>query len=135
MGGYGSGRRSHKQKAEHCKSLDVNRFHREGCLNPGRRGNWVWSRDNEEIGRIDYEATETALVLDYRVRQYGGDWEQITQTVPLLLHRLPLWRSAPLFPLSRCCERHGLRATCRQAVRRRAILGEFRREVQHRQRI
>lgn len=84
MGGYGSGRRSHKQKAEHCKSLDVNRFHREGCLNPGRRGNWVWSRDNEEIGRIDYEATETALVLDYRVRQYGGDWEQITQTVPLL---------------------------------------------------
>jgi hypothetical protein len=32
MGGYGSGRSSYKQKAEHNKSLDVNRLHLEGCL-------------------------------------------------------------------------------------------------------
>jgi hypothetical protein len=30
MGGYGSGRPSGKQKAEEYRSLDVNRFHREG---------------------------------------------------------------------------------------------------------
>lgn len=81
MGGYGSGRRSSKQIAEDCKSLDVNRFHRGGCLRPGRSGNWVWSRDGEEVGRINYKAEEGRLVLDYKVRVYGGDWEPITQPI------------------------------------------------------
>ena len=81
MGGYGSGRPSSKQKAEHCRSLDVNRLHREGCLHPRRRGNWVWSRDGEEVGRIGYRAEESQFVLDYRVRQQGGDWEQITEII------------------------------------------------------
>jgi hypothetical protein len=86
MGGYGSGRRSSKQMAEHCKSLDVNRFHRDGSLRPGRMGNWVWSRDGEEIGRIDYRAEDGRLVLDYKVRVHGGDWEPITQ--PILITRV-----------------------------------------------
>ncbi|WP_138935920.1 hypothetical protein [Roseovarius arcticus] len=81
MGGYGSGRLSYRQKAEDCRSLDVNRFHRDGCLRPGRQGNWVWSRDGEEVGRIGYKAKGGRLVLDYRVRQYGGDWEPITETI------------------------------------------------------
>lgn len=81
MGGYGSGRPSSKQIAEQCKSLDVNRFHRDGCLRPGRTGNWVWSRDGEEVGRINYRAEERRLVLDYKVRVYGGDWEPISQPI------------------------------------------------------
>jgi hypothetical protein len=81
MGGYGSGRTSHKQKAEHCRSLDVNRFNREGCLSPGWRGNWVWSRDGQEVGRIGCQARKGRLVLDYRVSQSGGDWEPITETI------------------------------------------------------
>ena len=81
MGGYGSGRPSYKQKAEECRSLDVNRFHRDGCLKPGRHGNCVWSRDGEEVGRIGYKAQDGRLVLNYRVRQYGGDWEPITQSI------------------------------------------------------
>ena len=52
MGGYGSGRSCYKQKAEHIKSLDVNRLHREDCLSPGRRGHWVWSRDGTETERF-----------------------------------------------------------------------------------
>ena len=84
MGGYGSGRPSSKQKAEHCRSLDVNRLHREGCLRPGRIGNWVWSRDGEEVGRIGYKAEDGQLVLDYRVRQYGGDWEPVIETIRLV---------------------------------------------------
>ncbi len=50
MGGYGSGRPGHKQKAEDCRSLDVNRLHREGCLEPGRMGNWVWSMSTRVVG-------------------------------------------------------------------------------------
>lgn len=83
MGGFGSGRRGYKQKAESCRSLDVNRFHREGCLRPGHQGNWVWSHDGEEDGRIGYRATETSLILDYKFRPYGDDWVPITETVPL----------------------------------------------------
>jgi hypothetical protein len=83
MGGYGSGRPSYKQKAEDCRSLDVNRFHRDGCLKPGGQGNWVWSRDGTEVGRIGYKAEEGRLVLSYRVRAYGGDWEPITETINL----------------------------------------------------
>lgn len=83
MGGYGSGRPSYRQKAETRRSLDVNRFHREGCLLPGRRGNWVWRRDGEEVGRIGYKAEEGRLVIDYRVRICGSDWEPITETIRL----------------------------------------------------
>jgi len=32
MGGYGSGRRSHKPKVEECISLDSNQLSRDGCL-------------------------------------------------------------------------------------------------------
>ncbi|MFX0544353.1 hypothetical protein ACEWPL_002275 [Roseovarius sp. S1116L3] len=81
MGGYGSGRPSYRQKAETCRSLDVNRFHREGCLRPGRQGSWVWSRDGEEVGRIGYKSEEGRLLLNYRVRQYGGDWEPVTEAI------------------------------------------------------
>jgi hypothetical protein len=81
MGGYGSGRLSTKTKAEDCRSLDVNRFHREGCLNIGHMGNWVWSRDGEEIARIGYRALDGALALDYRISRYGGEWEAVSQSI------------------------------------------------------
>ena len=81
MGGYGSGRTGYKQKAEHCRSLDVNRLHGEGCLRPGWQGNWVWWHDGEEVARIGYRAEQGRLVLDYKVCQYGGDWDSISQSI------------------------------------------------------
>lgn len=83
MGGYGSGRSGHKQKAEACRSIDVNRLHREGCLRPGARGHWVWSRDGEEVARIGYHVNGGQFVLNYRVRMYGGEWEPITEAIPI----------------------------------------------------
>ena len=81
MGGYGSGRSGPKQKAEHRKSPDVNRLHREGCLRPGRLGKWIWPRNDEEVGRLGYKAEEGRYVLDFRVRVSGGVWEPIKQTI------------------------------------------------------
>lgn len=52
-------------------------------VSPGRRGYWVWSKDGTETGRIGYHTTERHFVLDYKVRVYGGDWETITQSIPL----------------------------------------------------
>lgn len=83
MGGYGSGRRGYKQKVEGCRTLDICKMKREGALTPGCRGNWVWSRDGQEIARIGYRSEKDALVLDYKVRMNGKDWEAVTQTVPL----------------------------------------------------
>ncbi len=83
MGGYGSGRPSYKQKAEDCRSIEINRLHREGCLRAGWHGNWTWSRHGEELGKIGMRAKEHLIALDYRVRQYGGGWESISQHVRL----------------------------------------------------
>lgn len=97
MGGYGSGRPSYKQKAEDCRSLDVNRLHREGCLRPGRLGNWVWTQDGEEVGRIGYQAQDGRFVLNYRVSQYGGDWESIRQSITLTHADCHYGRKRPYF--------------------------------------
>jgi hypothetical protein len=83
MGGYGSGRPSFKQKAEHCRSLDVNRMHQTGVLKAGSKGSWVWSQDGKETGRIDYKTEAQRIVFEYRVRFNGGEWEQITLPVPI----------------------------------------------------
>jgi hypothetical protein len=83
MGGYGSGRPRTKQKAEDCRSLDVNRFNKGGCLRNGWRGNWTWSRDGQQIASIACHTDKDRINLDYKVRHYGGDWEPIIQTIPI----------------------------------------------------
>ena len=54
MGGYGSGRPSYKQMAEHCHSLDINRLYRDGCLRPGSQPViiWIWPRLKKSFGHI-----------------------------------------------------------------------------------
>lgn len=84
MGGYGSGRHGNKQKAEDCRSLDIYKMKRLGCCEPGKQGNWIWSCNGDEVARIGYHCTGVELVLDYRVRLYGGEWEAIKQYVPLV---------------------------------------------------
>lgn len=83
MGGYGSGRSSYKQKAEGCRSLDVNKMHREGCLSEGWRGNWQWSRNGEVLSKIGMRTEQKRIVLDYRVRLAGEDWEPVTLPVKI----------------------------------------------------
>jgi hypothetical protein len=83
MGGFGSGRPGGKQKAEHCRSLDVNKFRRAGCLAPGYRGGWQWTRDGETMANIGLEARGEDLHLTYRIRVLGGEWEDVAYTVPL----------------------------------------------------
>jgi hypothetical protein len=81
MGGYGSGRTSGKQRAEHSRALNITTLHRSGCLKAGWSGGWSWTRDGQEQARISLKAEQDRIVLDYNVRLYGGDWEPITQPV------------------------------------------------------
>jgi hypothetical protein len=86
MGGLGSGRPSSggRDKVEECRSLDVNRLHRKGCLRPGWAGNWHWTRDGECVAWIGLRAALDCVYLAYRVRIGGGDWEDVAESVRIV---------------------------------------------------
>ena len=83
MGGFGSGRRSGSGRTmvEACRSIDVNRLHRKGCLRAGWAGAWEWTRDGERVGSVNLRAADHRLHLSYRVRIGGGEWEDVAETV------------------------------------------------------
>jgi hypothetical protein len=83
MGGYGSGRPGWHDKVEHYRSLDVNRLHRAGCLRPGWWGNWQWTQDGEQVALINLRAEENRLRLEFKVRIGGGDWESVSEAIPI----------------------------------------------------
>src|SRR4051794_36064073 len=89
MGSFGSGRRSGsgRDTVEMCRSIDVNRLHRAGCLQPGYWGSWQWTRDCERVASINAHADVDQLHLSYRVRIAGGEWEDVSETV--LIVRTP----------------------------------------------
>lgn len=86
MGGYGSGRPrgSGYDTVEACRSIDVNRLHREGCLRAGWIGGWQWSRDGEKLASIVLHAEQDQLHFSYRVRIGGGEWEDVAETVRIV---------------------------------------------------
>jgi len=86
MGGFGSGRPSGsgRDTVEACRSIDVNRLHKAGCLRPGWWGGWQWTRDGEKVASITLRVEADRLHLSYRVRMGGGDWEDVEETVRIV---------------------------------------------------
>lgn len=89
MGGLGSGRTGGwgRDTVEACRSLDIHRLQREGCLRPGWSGGWQWSRDGRQIGSVQILADDNRLHLAYRIRIGGGEWTDVAEIVPIA--RLP----------------------------------------------
>src|SRR5215211_2149158 len=83
MGGIGSGRPggTGRNTVESCRSLDVNRLQRTGCLEPGRARSWQWTRDGERVAWINLRADADRLHLWYRVRLAGEEWQDVHETV------------------------------------------------------
>ena len=80
MGRYaGSGRAT----VEESRVLDVRRWRRDGLLRPGHRFSWQWSINDEVTASIVVHVDNTAVVLKYRSRSYGEDWQDVEQRVPL----------------------------------------------------
>jgi hypothetical protein len=85
MGGFGSGRpNSGRITVEGCRSIDVNRLHKAGCLRAGWFGGWEWSRDGEKVASINLRAETDQLHLSYRVSIGSSGWEDVTETVRLV---------------------------------------------------
>jgi hypothetical protein len=86
MGGFGSGRSSGsgRNTIENCRSLDISRLQRAGCLEPGRAGGWQWTRDGEQVAIINLRAETDGVDLSYRVRASGGEWQDVRETVRIV---------------------------------------------------
>ena len=90
MGGPGSGTRWHygaKSTTDDCRSIDARRWARAGVLTPGYWGSWQWTCDGEVVAAIQMRTERDRVVLSYRCRQNGGDWENIEE--PVALERTP----------------------------------------------
>jgi len=85
MGGIGSGRRNQigKDTTSGYRSLDVRRLHRDGLLAPGRAFGWQWSRDGEVVASISIKTIPDQVVLKYRHRTRGEDWQPMAYGVRL----------------------------------------------------
>lgn len=87
MSGFGSTRWatiSTKDTIESNRSLDINRLNQAGCLRPGYWGGWQWTRDGERVAWIEFRRDEDRLVLSYRVRRHGGEWQEVEQPTGII---------------------------------------------------
>src|SRR4029078_1501292 len=93
MGGIGSGRRnrSGRGKVEERRSLDVNRLHKGGSLQPRLAGAVHWTRDGEKVATINLRAEADRVHLSYRV-QVGQAWQEVDEKVRIGAVPCPFWR-------------------------------------------
>ncbi len=84
MGGYGSGRRwSSHDTTDGYRRLDVRYMQREGLLQARSTGSLQWSSRGEITGNIDFRAEADRVVLSYKSRERGKDWESLEYAVGL----------------------------------------------------
>lgn len=100
---------SSKGTADGLSSLDVNWLKREGILTPGRRSSVSWSRGDRPAGDIAIRAETGRVVLVYRSRSYGEEWEDVEEPVRLTWTPCNYGGERPWFvcPGARCGRRVG----------------------------
>ncbi len=84
MGGWGSGRgQSGKDTTSDYRPLDVRRLQRDGLLTAGRVFGWHWTRNGEEVVSIQIRTEVDRVILNYRSRSNGGEWQPMEYPVYL----------------------------------------------------
>jgi hypothetical protein len=84
MGGFGSGRGQRgKDTTSDMRALDIRRLQRDGLLTPGRSFNWQWSINGEKLADINVRIEVDRVILNYRSRSNGGDWQPMEYPVHL----------------------------------------------------
>ena len=84
MGGSGSGswyRWDSKTTTESQYKIDVRWMKKQGLLVPDTAGTLSWSCRGEESGFICYRLENDRLILNYKSRQNGGEWENIEDEI------------------------------------------------------
>ena len=68
---------------EGSRSLDVMRLARAGYLSDRRFGSWRWTYEDGTTASIDLQAGRREIILNYRVRSDGEEWQSVRQPVPI----------------------------------------------------
>lgn len=108
MGGSGSGywwRWNSRSTTESQHGIDIRWLKKHGHLRPGMIGSLSWSRRGEQTGSIGYRMEAEKMILNYRHRPNGGEWEEVKQNI--YFDRTPCnyggYRTWFLCP--KCCKR------------------------------
>ena len=83
MGGYGSGRQWGQATTSDMRRLDIRRLQRDGLLKPGRAFGWQWTRNGTEVASIQMRMELDRVILNYRSRSHGGEWQAMEYPVTL----------------------------------------------------
>lgn len=90
MGGVGSGnwyRWDTKVTTDECHSVHVRYLYRQNLLKGGNFFSLRWSRAGRETGSIrgvvEGDERPERVILSYRYRAPGGEWEDVKEPVPL----------------------------------------------------
>lgn len=84
MGGRGSGswfRGCSKTTTESQHRVDIRWLKKQGYLQAGRFGSLSWACRGKQTGFINYRMEEDRIVLIYRHRINGGEWEDVEQHI------------------------------------------------------
>lgn len=99
MGGIGSGRRHQggKDTTSDMRALDVRWLRRKGLLIPWRSFSLCWTRNGREVGSIQIRVEPDSVMLNYRSRSNGGDWQSMEYPVHMEWTDLHLGGRRPWF--------------------------------------
>ena len=84
MGGCGSGnwrRWDSKTTTESQHQIDIRWLKKQRYLRPGTAGSLSWSWGDEQTGSIGFRMEYERMILNYRHRPHGGDWENVEQAI------------------------------------------------------
>lgn len=83
MGGYFSGGGRNAAKESSMRRLDMADLKRLGMLQPGGRYSLAWFQGGEKTGSIVVRPSFNSVLLEYKARQWGDDWQEIEDRIPL----------------------------------------------------
>lgn len=100
MGGMGSGRHWYwdaKDTTTDYNSIDVRRWKRDGLLKPHQSFGWQWSRNGTVTSSIQVCTEPSRVILTYRHRSGGEDWQDVSYPVYLTWTACNLGGKRPWF--------------------------------------
>ena len=86
MGGIGSGTHTRwgtRDTVEDMKALHIGRLARDGWLRSGQTCTYSWTMGGRPRGNIRVTAARGHVVLNYRIRENGGDWHDACYSVQI----------------------------------------------------
>ena len=105
MGGPGSGqwyRWNKKDTTEANKRIDIRYLKKQGYLVPGYRGTLSWNCNGKPSGWIQFATLQDAIILEYRFRRNGGEWQDVNQRITITRTACHYGGDRPWFLCPRC---------------------------------